>query len=50
MPTSMNSTMRGGSRIAIANAVAHATGADVDSIPLTPERLMKALTNAITNH
>ena len=30
---------------AIANAVAHATGADVRSIPITPERLMEAITN-----
>jgi CO/xanthine dehydrogenase Mo-binding subunit len=28
---------------AIANAIAHATGADVRSIPLTPERLMEAM-------
>ncbi len=30
---------------AIANAIAHATGADVCSIPLTPERIMEAITN-----
>ena len=28
---------------AIANAIAHATGADVRTIPITPERLMKLM-------
>ncbi len=28
---------------AIANAIAHATGADVRTIPITPERLMKVM-------
>jgi CO/xanthine dehydrogenase Mo-binding subunit len=32
---------------AIANAVAHATGADVRAIPITPERLMKLLAEAV---
>jgi CO/xanthine dehydrogenase Mo-binding subunit len=33
---------------AIANAVAHATGADVRTIPITPERLMKLMAEAVT--
>jgi CO/xanthine dehydrogenase Mo-binding subunit len=33
---------------AIANAVAHATGADVRAIPITPERLMKLLAEVVT--
>jgi CO/xanthine dehydrogenase Mo-binding subunit len=32
---------------AIANAVAHATGADISSIPLTPEKLMARLTERL---
>jgi CO/xanthine dehydrogenase Mo-binding subunit len=32
---------------AIANAIAHATGADVRTIPITPERLMKVMARAV---
>jgi CO/xanthine dehydrogenase Mo-binding subunit len=32
---------------AILNAVAHATGADVRSLPLTPERLFEALARGV---
>jgi CO/xanthine dehydrogenase Mo-binding subunit len=32
---------------AIANAIAHATGADVRTIPITPERLMKVMPRAV---
>jgi CO/xanthine dehydrogenase Mo-binding subunit len=35
---------------AILNAVAHATGADVRSIPLTPEKLMAALKQDESSH
>ena len=34
-----------GTAPAIANAIAHATGADVRQIPITPEKLMEMLEN-----